>query len=190
MLSQNQASTPYSVVYLWLVFLRTRRPLLALWYTFGLFFLEPGVHFWLCGIPLACISQNQVSSPGSVVYLWLVFLRTRRPLLALWYTFGLYFSEPGVHSWLCGIPLACISQNQASTPVSVVYLWLVFLRTRRPLLALWYTFGLYFSEPGVHSWLCGIPLACISQNQVSSPVFMLSLCLDPGHMNITSSISF
>ena len=99
-LSQNQAVTPGSVLSLWFVYLRTRRSILALCYLSGLFVSDPGIHFWLCYlsglfiseqginswlylISLVCLSQNQVVTPGSMLSLSFVYLRSRHPLLVL-----------------------------------------------------------------------------------------------------------
>ena len=56
--------------------------------------------------------------------------------MALSYLSGMFISEPGGHSKLCAICLVCLSQNQASIPGSLIYLWFVYLRSRYPLLAL------------------------------------------------------
>ena len=75
-------------------------------------------------------------------------------------------------------------------PGSMFSVWFVYLRSRLPLMTICYLFGLFILEPGIHLWLYVISLVCLSQNQVSPSSFMLSLCLDQGYMNITSSISF
>ena len=138
------------------VYLRPIWPFLALCSLSGLFISEPGIHLWLHVISLVCLSQNQTSTYGYMLSLWFVYLRTRHPLMAIYYLWFVYLRTR--HSLMAICYLFGLSQNQVSTYGYMLSLWFVYLRTRHPLMVICYLFGLFVSEPGVPSWLYVVTL--------------------------------